>query len=103
MLRQVKRATGATVGAIAAVVATIAVGCDTGTAWAVDVVNTDKVPREIVINDSDGQSKMLTLSPRGKLSDVCDSCVVLSGNTSAEAAGKTTVRIEGGNVVTGSK
>ena len=98
MLRQVGRAAGALVraGTITTVATTI--GWSTDVAWAVDVVNADKVPHEIVVNGSDGQSNILTVSPKGKLLDVCESCVVLLGRTSAEANGKMIVRVEDGKV-----
>ena len=49
MLRQVGRVAGALVRA--GTIATMA----TTAAWAVDVVNADKVPHEIVVNGSDSQ------------------------------------------------
>ena len=103
MLRWLKHTTGPAVCAVAAVVTVLAVGCHTDVAWAVDVVNADKVPREIVINDSNGQSKIVTVPPREKLSSVCESCVVLSGNTSVEVTGKVIVKVENGQISGGSK
>lgn len=70
-------------------------------ASAVDVVNRDKVPREVVINASDGESKVLTLAPRQEVANVCMACVILAGDTSVEAEGRTTVKVEGGRVSIG--
>ena len=71
--------------------------------WAVDVINRDKVPREIVVNSSDGDSSVRTLKPQEKVANVCTSCVVLTGNTSVEASGNDTVMVEGGKVSIASK
>ena len=66
--------------------------------WAVDVVNRDPVARAVIVNRADGQSAMLTIKPGQKLNDVCNDCVVLVGNSSVEATGRVTVKIEGGKV-----
>ncbi len=81
-------------------VATLAM---TTAAWAVDVVNRDKIPREIVLNLPDGNYKTLTVKPQEKATGVCAECVVLYGRTSAEATGNDVVQIEGGKVSIGSK
>src|SRR4051812_28413605 len=72
-------------------------------ARAVDIVNRDKVPREIVVNDSDGESSTRTLKPQEKVANACTACVILTGSTSVEANGDVTVMIEGGKVSIGSK
>jgi len=65
-------------------------------ARAVDIENRDKKPQEVVINRTDGSSETLTLKPGQKLIDVCADCVILVGESSVEARGRTIVRIEGG-------
>ena len=72
-------------------------------ASAVDVVNRDKVPREIIVNSDDGQSTVMTVQAHQKLENVCKACIVLSGITSVEANGSVTVLVEGGKVSIGSR
>jgi hypothetical protein len=93
---------GRAAGRIGAVVLVV-LAVSGGSAQAVDVVNRDKVPREIVVNSSDGRSTLVTVPPRETVAAVCDACVILSGDTSVEASGGVTVRIEGGKVSIGSK
>jgi hypothetical protein len=74
-------------------------GISTGTpAKAVDLVNRDKAPHEVVVNAADGSSKTLTVKAGGKITDVCADCVILVGNSSVETRGRVTVKIEGGEV-----
>jgi hypothetical protein len=87
---------------VALAVAVVAVGGGSP-ARAVDVVNRDKVPRQVVVNSSDGQSQVLTVPAREKVGGVCSDCVVLLGNTSVEAKGAMTVMVEGGKVSIGSQ
>jgi hypothetical protein len=84
-----------------ALVAALTVGAHA--AYAVDVVNRDKVQREVTVNRADGSSDKLTLKPGQKLPGVCSDCVVLMGDTSVEAKGKMTVKVEGGKVSIGSQ
>ena len=72
-------------------------------AEAVDIINRDKEPREIVVNTSDGDSIVRTLKPQEKVANVCTACVILTGTTSVEVSGNDTVMIEGGKVSVGSK
>jgi hypothetical protein len=70
---------------------------------AVDVVNSDRVARDIVVNDSDGESKALTLQPDAKIANVCQSCVILAGNSSVEANGNDLVKITKSNIAISAK
>jgi len=70
----------------------------TNEAQAVDLVNSDSVPREVVVNKADGASDVITLAPRQKVNGICESCVVLLDKSSVEATGSVTVRIEDGEV-----
>jgi hypothetical protein len=72
-------------------------------AHAVDLVNRDKVPREVVVNGNDGESTVMTLKPQEKVTGVCKACVILSGRTSVEATGNVTVMVEDGKASIGSK
>ena len=65
---------------------------------AVDLVNRDRVAHDVVINRSDGSSEEITVKPREKMADVCKACVVVVGDSTAEATGDVTVTIEGGKV-----
>lgn len=65
-------------------------------AQAVDVINRDKVPRDIVVNYSEGESTERTLQPQEKVANICGACVILSGDTSAEATGNQTILIQNG-------
>lgn len=67
-------------------------------ALAVDLVNRDRAPREVTVNAADGSSKVVTLKAGEKVANVCDDCVILVGNSSVEAKGRATVKIEGGEV-----
>ncbi len=69
-----------------------------GVAHAVDLVNSDKVTREVVVNGSDGDSKVITVRARENVADVCTGCVILLGESAVEAIGRMTVKIEGGKV-----
>ena len=68
------------------------------TARAVDVINGDTVTREIIVNDSNGQNKLLSVPPGGKLYGVCLKCVVLLGRESADATGNMSVVIKQGRL-----
>ena len=70
----------------------------TNSAHAVDLANGDKVPREVVVNGSDGDSKVVKVPARQNVTDICTACVILSGDSSVEAVGRVTVKIEGGKV-----
>ena len=67
-------------------------------AGAVDLVNRDRVAHDVVINKSDGSSEEITVKARQKLTDVCNACVVVVGDSTAEATGEVTVTIEDGKV-----
>jgi uncharacterized protein (UPF0548 family) len=67
-------------------------------ATAVDLVNRDKVEREAVVNQSDGQSAVVTVKPGQRVANVCVSCVILVGETSVEAVGRVVAVIEDGKV-----
>jgi hypothetical protein len=67
-------------------------------AVAVEIVSRDKVPQDVTVNRADGSSDTITIKPGEKRADVCEECIVLLGNTSVEAKGKDTVRVEGGKV-----
>ena len=69
-----------------------------GPAYAVDLVNRDRVAHDVIINRSDGSSDEITVKPREKLAKVCTACVVVVGDSTAEATGDVTVTIEGGKV-----
>ena len=86
------------------VIATITVSVIHGHfASAVDVVNMDKVAWEVAVNTNDGQSSIVALAPKEKRTVACETCFVVLGNTSVEASGQMTVKIEGGKVAAGSK
>ncbi len=70
-------------------------------AMAVDVVNRDRVEREVVVNTSDGQSNVITLKAGERVANVCTSCVVLVGETSVEVTGRVVAIIQGGKVTAG--
>lgn len=70
-------------------------------AMAVDVVNRDRVEREVVVNTSDGQSNVITLKAGERVANVCTSCVVLVGETSVEVTGRVVAVIQGGKVTAG--
>jgi hypothetical protein len=72
-------------------------------AYAVDVINRDKVLRVVTVNRADGSSDTLTIKPGQKAADVCGDCVLIVGDSSVEAKGQTTVRVEGGKVSIGSQ
>ncbi len=72
-------------------------------AHAVDVINADSAAREIIVNADDGESKTLTLAPRQKITGICESCVIVSGRTSAEASKADVVTISGGKASVRSK
>ena len=67
-------------------------------ARAVDLVNRDRTPHEVIVNRTDGSSTTLTLTPGQRVADVCSECVILVGNNSVETKGRVTVKIEGGKV-----
>jgi hypothetical protein len=67
-------------------------------AWAVDVVNRDRKPQEITVNSADGESKTIILRPGERVNDVCTDCVILTNTSSVETKGKTTVKIEDGEL-----
>lgn len=67
-------------------------------ALAVDVINGDAAAREIVVNDDDGESKVMKLAPHQKITGICQSCVVVLGNDSVEATKTDIVKISGGTV-----
>lgn len=70
-------------------------------AMAVDIVNRDRVEREVVVNTSDGQSNVITLKAGERATNVCTSCVVLVGDTSVEVTGRVVAIIQGGKVTAG--
>lgn len=70
-------------------------------ASAVDIINRDKVEREVVVNTSDGQSSVLVLKAGERTANVCTSCVILVGETSVEATGRVLAVIQGGKVTIG--
>lgn len=67
-------------------------------AQAVDLINRDNAPCEVIVNGADGVSQKLTVQAGEKLKDICSDCVILVGNSSVETKGRTTVKIEGGKV-----
>ncbi len=67
-------------------------------AEAVDLVNRDRVPREVVVNQADGSSRTITVRAGEKVENICDDCVILVGAGSVETRGRLTVRIAGGVV-----
>jgi hypothetical protein len=67
-------------------------------AQAVDLINRDKAPREVTVNSADGVSQTLTVKGGERLKDICSDCVILVGKSSVETKGRTTVKIEGGEV-----
>ena len=67
-------------------------------AHAVDIVNRDKVPRDIVVNDSDGNSIERTLKPQEAVANICAACVILTGDTSVETMGDMIAVIEAGKI-----
>jgi hypothetical protein len=70
-------------------------------AFAVDLVNRDKVVREAVVNHSNGDSTVLTLKPGQRLGDICTACVILVGDSSIEASGRAIAVISGGKISVG--
>jgi hypothetical protein len=80
-------------------VAVTIVGVGTRPALAVDVINGDAAAREIVVNDDDGESKIVTLAPHQKMTGICQSCIVLLGKESAEAHQSDVVKISDGKVL----
>jgi hypothetical protein len=84
-----------------ALVAALTIGAHA--AYAVDVVNRDKVQRDVTVNRADGSSEKFTLKPGQKAVGVCSDCVVLMSDTSVEAKGQMTVKVEGGKVSIGSQ
>lgn len=72
-------------------------------AVAVDVINTDAIAREIIVNADNGESKTLTLPPHKKVTDICDSCVVVLGNATAEVNASDVVKIADGKILVRSK
>ena len=72
-------------------------------AGAVDLVNRDHVAREVVVNRANGSSETINVKPGQKLENICDDCVILAGASSVETRGRTTVKIEGGQVLLDTK
>ena len=70
-------------------------------AFAVDLINRDKVVREAVVNHSNGDSVVVTLKPGQRLGDVCTACVILVGDSSIEANGRATAVISSGKITVG--
>jgi hypothetical protein len=50
------------------------------------------------VNSADGASQTLTVKAGERVKDICSDCVILVGNSSVETKGRTTVKIEGGEV-----
>ena len=67
-------------------------------AKAVDLVNGDRKPYQVVVNRSDGSSDTVTVKAGQKVENICTDCVILVGNSSVETRGRATVKIEGGQV-----
>ncbi len=67
-------------------------------ARAVDLVNRDRAPQEVIDNHSSGRSETLTVKAGEKVADICADCVVLVGTSSVEVKGPATVKIERGKV-----
>ncbi len=84
-----------------AVLAGAAVTYVAAPAFAVDLVNRDKVVREAVVNHSNGDSVVVTLKPGQRLGDICTACVILVGDSSIEASGRATAVIAGGKITVG--
>lgn len=70
-------------------------------ARAVDLVNRDRVARDVVVNRSNGQSDVVTIKPGERIAGVCVSCVILVGESSVEAVGRVTAIISGGKITLG--
>ena len=67
-------------------------------AKAVDLVNRDRQPYDVVVNRTDGSSETITVKAGKKVDNICTDCVILVGNSSVETRGRATVKIEGGEV-----
>jgi hypothetical protein len=67
-------------------------------AKAVDLQNRDRKPYDVVVNRADGSSDTITVKAGQKVENICTDCVILVGNSSVETKGRTTVKIEGGQV-----
>lgn len=67
-------------------------------AQAVDLVNRDRAAHEVTVNGADGSSETRTVKAGEKVKDICSDCVILVGDSSVETKGRTTVKIEGGEV-----
>ena len=67
-------------------------------AKAVDIVNRDRKPYDVVVNRADGSSETVTVKAGQKMENICTDCVILVGKNSVETRGSTTVKIEGGQV-----
>ena len=67
-------------------------------AKAVDLVNRDRKPYEVVVNRTDGSSETIAVKAGQKVDNICTDCVILVGNSSVETRGRATVKIEGGQV-----
>jgi len=67
-------------------------------AKAVDLVNRDRKPYDVVVNRADGSSDTVTVKAGQKVDNICTDCVILVGNSSVETRGRATVKIEGGEV-----
>lgn len=70
-------------------------------AWAVDLVNTDSVPYDIVVEEN-GETFRFSIGPQTNLSGVCSACTVrLSNGKKADAEDNDTVTIRQGQPVVG--
>ncbi len=67
-------------------------------AKAVDIVNHDRKPYDVVVNKADGSSETVTVKAGQKMQNICADCVILLGNSAVETRGNTTVKIESGQV-----
>ncbi len=67
-------------------------------AKAVDLVNRDRKPYDVVVNRADGSSETISVKAGQKVDNICTDCVILVGNSSVETRGRATVKIEGGEV-----
>ena len=73
------------------------------TGEAVDLVNRDRKAHEVVVNRADGSSETLKIRAGQRVADICADCVILVGQSSVEARGRATIKIEGGEVSTASQ